>query len=320
MSARRALIAGAGGFVGACLSRRLLDEGHHTELLVRPGSDRWRLHDLRGDLAIHEGDLRDEDAVRAAVDTAAPDWIFHLAAHGAYSWQADARGIFQSNVLGTLTLAQACLGRGFEAFVHAGSSSEYGLKDHAPSEEEAPEPNSDYAVAKVAATLLCRNLAARHGLHMATLRLYSVYGPWEDPRRLLPVLVAHGLRGELPPMVDPDTARDFVHVDDVCDAFLLAARTPVPGSSEIYNVGSGAQTTLRLVVEVARRALGIAAEPRWGSHEPRPWDTGVWVADRSKIVRELGWQPRRDLRSGLEGLAAWLREHPELWERYGVRA
>jgi UDP-glucose 4-epimerase len=320
MSARRALITGAGGFVGACLARRLLDEGHHTELLVRPGSDRWRLRDLRRDLAVHEGDLRDRDAVRAAVDAAAPDWVFHLAAHGAYSWQTDARGIFESNVLGTLTLAQVCTDRGFEAFVHAGSSSEYGCKDHAPSEDEAPEPNSDYAVAKVAATLLCRNLAARHGLHMATLRLYSVYGPWEDPRRLMPVLAAHGLRGELPPLVDPDTARDFVHVDDVGEAFVRAARTPVPGSSAIYNVGSGSQTSMRRVVEVARQALNIPAEPRWGSHEPRPWDTGVWVADRSKIARELGWQPTRDLHSGLEGLAAWLREHPALWERYGVRA
>lgn len=318
MSAKRTLITGGAGFVGACLARRLLDEGHHIELLVRPGSDRWRLHDLGGDLAVHEVDLRDEGTVQTLVDSAAPDWVFHLAAHGAYSWQTDARGIFESNVLGTLTLAQACLSCGFEAFVHAGSSSEYGLKDHAPSEEEAPEPNSDYAVAKVAATLLCRQLAIRHGLHMATLRLYSVYGPWEDPRRLMPVLVAHGLRGELPPLVDPDTARDFVHVEDVNDAFLLAAHKPVPDSSEIYNVGSGVQTSLSRVVEIARQALNILVEPRWGSHEPRPWDTSVWVADTSKITRELDWRPQRDLQSGLVGLAAWLHEHPALWERYGI--
>ncbi len=319
MSGRRALLTGGAGFVGAALVRRLLAEGHRVELLLRPGSDTWRLEDIWGSLAVREADLRDVQAVRGAVKAAAPDWIFHLAAHGAYSWQTDAQGILESNVLGTLHLVQACVEQGFEAFVHAGSSSEYGLKDHPPSEDEAPEPNSDYAVAKVAATLLCRQRATQDGLHLTTLRLYSVYGAWEDPRRLMPVLAAHGLRGELPALVNPETARDFVHVEDVCDAFLLAARTPVPDSSGIYNVGSGTQTTLHSLVEIARRVLGVSAEPQWGSHEPRPWDTGVWVANPAKIARELGWRAQRDLESGLVELANWLREHPALWERYEVR-
>jgi UDP-glucose 4-epimerase len=321
MSARRALLTGAAGFIGAGLTRRLLDEGlldegHHVELLLRPGSDSWRLREIRAELDVHETDLRDGEAVRSAVESAEPDWIFHLAAHGAYSWQTDARGIFESNVLGTLNLAEACVRRGFDAFVHAGSSSEYGYKDHAPSEEEAPEPNSSYAVAKVTATLLCRHLALEHGLHLTTLRLYSVYGPWEDPRRLMPTLVAYGLRGELPRLVGPDTARDFVHVDDVCDALLLAAGKSVSDSSGIYNVGSGTQTSLRRVVELAREVFHISVAPDWGSHEPRPWDAEVWVSDPSKIKRELGWQPQRDLASGLAGLASWLAADPALSERY----
>ena len=154
-------MTGAGGFVGASLARRLLAEGHDVHVLLRGGSDTWRLKDIRGALAVHEADLRNANAVCAAVRASAPDWIFHLAAHGAYSWQTDAQGIFESNALGTLHLLDACVRRGFDAFVHAGSSSEYGLKDHSPSEEEAPEPNSDYAVAKVAATMLCRQRAVR---------------------------------------------------------------------------------------------------------------------------------------------------------------
>lgn len=320
MSGRRALLTGAAGFIGACLTRRLLAEGHTVDVIVRPGGDNWRLEEISDALTVHEADLRDRELVKSAVDAAQPDWIFHLAAHGAYSWQTNARDIIESNALGTLNLADACVGRGFEAFVHAGSSSEYGLKDHAPSEDEATEPNSSYAVAKVTATLLCRHLGVQHGLHFATLRLYSVYGPWEDPRRLMPTLVAHGLRGDLPPLVDPSTARDFVHVEDVCDAFLLAAAMSAVGSSSIYNVGSGTQTSLRELVEVVRRVLGISATPRWGSHEPRPWDASVWVADPSKVERELGWRPRRELPSGLAGFADWLSESPALQERYGVRA
>jgi UDP-glucose 4-epimerase len=318
MSSRRALVTGGAGFVGAALTRRLLAEGHRVELLLRPGSDTWRLDDIRRSFAVQEADLRDRQAVRAAVASAAPDWIFHLAAHGAYSWQTDTRGIFESNALGTLHLVDTCVDQGFEAFVHAGSSSEYGLKDHPPSEEEVPEPNSDYAVAKVTATLLCRQRAVQHGLHLATLRLYSVYGPWEDPRRLMPVLVAHGLRGELPPLVDPDTARDFVHVEDVCDAFLLTASKRVPGSDGVFNVGSGTQTTLRQVVDIARHALNISASPNWGSHAPRSWDTNVWVADAAKIARELGWEAQMNLEDGIRNLAEWMDEHIELAEHYRI--
>jgi nucleoside-diphosphate-sugar epimerase len=318
MSARRALVTGGAGFIGAGLTRRLLADGHRVELLLRPGSDTWRLDGVDGQLAGHEAPQRDPEAVQAAVDAAGAEWVFHLAAHGAYSWQTDTEGIFQSNTLGTLNLLESCIERGFDAFVHAGTSSEYGLKDHAPSEDEAPEPNSSYAVAKVAATLLCRQLADRHGLHLSTLRLYSVYGPWEDPRRLMPTLVEHARRGELPPLVDPETARDFIHLDDVLDAFRLAAERHVPGSSGIYNVGSGRQTNLRELVEIARDVLDVSATPEWGTHAARAWDASVWVSDPSKIARELGWRARRELRDGLREMAGWLAEHPELAARYAA--
>jgi dolichol-phosphate mannosyltransferase len=320
MSARRALLTGAAGFIGACLTRRLLDEGHAVELIVRPGSDRWRLEDLSGSVSVHEADLRDRAAIDAAVDAAAPDWVFHLAAHGAYSWQDDARDILESNALGTLNILQAAVRRGFEAFVNAGSSSEYGFKDHAPAESEAAEPNSAYAVGKTTATLLCSQMAVEHRLRIVTLRLYSVYGPWEDPRRLIPTLVAHGLRGELPPLVDPLTARDFLHVDDACDAFLLAATRSADGTNGIYNLGSGIQTSLRELVATARAVFDIAVEPRWGTHAQRAWDASVWVADPAKIARELGWSPRVTVERGLQDFAEWLRHNAAAHERYGIAA
>ena len=266
----------------------------------------------------HEVDLRDPGAVAAAVAAARPEWIFHLASHGSYSWQTDARAILETNILGTLNLLEASVQQGFDAFVHAGSSSEYGFKDHAPTEGEQLEPNSTYAVAKASATLLCRQFAAAHGLHLATLRLYSVYGPWEHPGRLMPTLLARGLRGVLPPLVDPDTARDFVYVDDVSDAFLAAASGRAPGSDAIYNVGSGVQRTLREIVGLVQRLLDIRDVPRWGSHLPRMWDTSTWVCDRSKVQRELGWSARWDLESGLAEMIMWLQGQPGLWDRYGV--
>jgi UDP-glucose 4-epimerase len=295
-----------------------LADGHTVCALVRPGSDCWRLEEIRGEVEIQAVDLRDAEGVDRCVRAAAPEWVFHLAAHGAYSWQTRARDIFDSTIFGTLNVVEACVRQGFDALIQAGSSSEYGPRDHPPSEEEAPQPDSEYAIAKVTATLLGRHLRARDELNVATLRLYSVYGPREDPRRLLPRLVAFALRGELPPLVDPTTARDFVHLDDVCAAFLAAAQSSLPQSSAIYNVGTGQQTTLRDLVDTAREVLSVSAEPQWGGYPARTWDTNVWVADPSKITAELGWRPAVELRHGVRGLADWLTEHPGLWARYGV--
>src|SRR5262249_43082629 len=150
-------------------------------------------------------------------------------AHGAYTWQTDRERILGVNFFGLRNLLEACRETGVEVLVNAGSSSEYGAKDHAPTEDEAPEPNSDYAVAKAAATMLAGHLGRSGPTRVVALRLYSAYGPWEEPARLVPRLVAFGLRGELPPLVSPELARDFVYVDDVTDAFVLAARSQASG-------------------------------------------------------------------------------------------
>jgi dolichol-phosphate mannosyltransferase len=307
---RRVLVTGGTGFVGANLARRLLGE-HEVHLLVRPGFTAWRLDGIRKDVRLHEVGLEDAEGVSRAVTAIRPEWIFHLAAYGAYSRQTDVRRMARTNVLGTVNLVEACLETGFEAFVNTGSSSEYGVKDHAPAETERLEPNSPYAVTKAAATLFCRLTGQRQGLRVATLRLYSVYGPYEEPDRLLPTLVVRGLGGDLPPLVDPDVARDYVHVDDVCEAYLAAARRPAPEPGPVYNVGTGVQTTLREVVAVARRLLPIAAEPRWGSMPRRPWDTSVWLADSRRIRAELGWEARVPLEEGLRATVEWFRANPE---------
>ena len=309
----RALVTGAAGFVGANLARRLLADGHEVHALLRPGSDRWRLSGV-DDVRVAEADLRDAGAVAAAVTGARPEVVFHLGTRGAYSWQADAREILETNVLGTANVLDACARVGVAAVVNTGSSSEYGFKDHAPAETEPLEPTSVYGVAKAASTLLCTSLAREHALPVTTLRLYSVYGPWEEPGRFVPALAEAALRGTLPALASPRVARDFVWVGDVVDAYLSAATAP--GAGEVYNVGSGRQTTLAEAVDAAGRVLGVSEEPSWGSMSDRAWDTDVWVADVSKIERELGWRPAVAFDEGLERTAAWLQSDPRVRERY----
>ena len=309
-------MTGAGGFVGANLVRRLLADGHRVEAVLGPGTDGWRLDRLQGELSLHEAELRDREVAAHLVFATEPDWVFHLATHGAYSSQTDVARILDTTFTGTVNLLEAALKCGFESFVNSGSSSEYGHKDHAPAESEPLAPNSHYAVAKAAASMYCAFIAESSDAHVVTLRLYSAYGPWEEPSRFIPILLSRGLDGELPPLVSPDVARDFIHVDDVVDVYLLAAQNEDAAQPPIYNVASGVQTTIRDAVEAARRLLGIEAEPQWGSMGDRSWDTDVWVGDSSLIAERLGWRPRYDLDTGLAATVEWLLSDDAIRERY----
>lgn len=317
-TARRALVTGAAGFIGANLTRRLVADGHDVHCLVRPGSDGWRLAAIAGEAEVSEIDLNDSRSLLEYLAESQPQWVFHLAAHGAYSWQTDVSRIVATNLGATVTLGEACAkSDACEALVNAGSSSEYGYVRHPPAETEVPQPNSHYAVGKVAATLYLRFLAQRTGFRTTTLRLYSVYGPWEEPNRLIPKLAVEGLMGRLPRLADPNTARDFVYVDDVCEAFVRAARSGGNKPGEVFNVGSGTQVTLREAVDIAIEQLPIERDPEFGTMEPRDWDTNVWVADPGLIKQQLGWQAGTSFAAGFSRFTRWLQSEAPA-ERYGL--
>jgi len=309
---KRVLMTGGTGFVGANLARRLLHDGHELHLLIRPAHTAWRIEPIRRDVHLHTVDLTDAQGVARMVGAVRPDWVFHLAAHGAYPVQTNIEEMIRTNVQGTVNLVEACVATGFEAFVNTGSSSEYGWKDHAPAETEPLEPNSHYAITKASGTLFCRFTGRAHRVRLTTLRLYSVYGPWEEPTRLMPTLIRRGRRGELPRLVDPGVARDYVYVDDVVEAYLLAATRDGQEPGSVFNVGTGVQTSLRDAVTIARRVLGIAAEPAWGSMPNRSWDTTVWVADSRAIRTALGWAPRHDFETGFRRMVSWFADRLDI--------
>jgi nucleoside-diphosphate-sugar epimerase len=310
------IITGATGFVGANLARRLLREGHEVHLLLRPDYSAWRIEDLRRDVQIHEVDLADSEGLSRVVSTIRPKKIFHLAAHGAYSLQTDLQCMVQTNIVGTMNLVLACLKVGFESLVNTGTSSEYGFKSHAASENELLEPNSDYAVTKASATLFCRYMARKHNINLSTLRLYSVYGPYEEPTRLVPALLVQGQKGKLPQLANPMAAHDFVYVEDACEAYVLASQKSSHRFGAVYNVGTGKQTTLRQVVEIARRVMDISAQPEWDSMPGRLWDTENWCADPGKIQAELGWFPQHTFEQGFSQTVNWFENNPAMAELY----
>ena len=197
--------------------------------------------------------------------------------------------------------------RSISAFVHAGSSSEYGTNSAAPPETARCEPNSHYAVSKVATAEYLRYLGKERRFPCINLRLYSVYGPLEDGSRLIPNLLHKALGGTLPPFVNPNTSRDFVHVDDVCAAFIYAAAKMNPELyGESLNIGSGKCTTIGELATITQNLFGVSEQPQFGAMEARSWDLADWFSDPSKARDMLGWQARIPLEEGLKATATWV--------------
>ncbi|HLW64534.1 MAG TPA: SDR family NAD(P)-dependent oxidoreductase [Gemmataceae bacterium] len=311
------LVTGASGFIGANVVRQLLAEGHRVHVILRSGTLPWRLADVGArQLTVHPADLNDSATVRRAFRAAQPKVVLHLATHGAYESQAEGRAILQTNIVGSYNLLQICAENEVRLFVNAGSSSEYGFQPEPMHEEMKLTPNSFYAVAKAAQTHLCALFAQRTAMAVACFRLFSVYGPWEEPTRLIPTMVRRARAGLPLEMVDPGIARDFVYVQDVVAALVDFPRL-MDLRGEIINLGTGVETTLAEVVATVKELLDSSSEVRWAAMAPRHWDSRHWVADPTRAVQRLGWVPRCTFRQGLARMARWMQT---TGDQYGTEA
>jgi len=306
------LVTGATGFVGSCLTRRLVEMEYDVHVFIRSGSNKWRIEDLLGRVTRHEVDLRDADVVQKAVTQIGPAIICHLATYGGFASQKEPSVIMESNLMGTANLLEACEKTGFTCFINTGSSSEYGLKSRPMSESDILDPVGDYGVSKAAATLLCRARAFEKGLPVVTLRLFSPYGPWDDPQRLIPYVIKSFLRGKAPELSTPKSVRDFIYIDDVLDVFFKVMKASVSGG-EIFNVGTGVQHSVGEVVSMVGGIIENGIEPVWGRVTSPRAEPDSWVANIRKAGIKLGWFPSTSLRAGLNKTVEWFRKNLELY-------
>jgi nucleoside-diphosphate-sugar epimerase len=197
-----------------------VEDGQEVHVLLKPSTSAWRLENLRDRLHVHSADITVAEDVDRIINQVKPTVIYHLATHGAYHYQNDAEAILQINVMGLWNLVRACNRVGYDLFVNTGSSSEYGNKEYAMRETDLPDPKSFYAVAKTAQSLLCQHVGRTQPSNIVTLRLFSVFGAYEEPKRLIPNLMMAALNDAPIEMVSPQTVRDFIHIDDVVDIYL----------------------------------------------------------------------------------------------------
>lgn len=307
---KRYLVTGANGFVGANLIRTLHGWGEEVHGIVRCEVG-WRLRDLQSHKgpSFHVCDLREEFVVLDLIDRIRPDVVFHCAAFGAYPFrdgkpfQNDSHVMVGTNVLGTLHILNACAESGVDTVVYTGSSSEYGLSDVAMNEFQPMKPQELYGVTKACGTMLCQLYSRVHGLRTVILRLFSVYGPWEEPSRLVPTLMRAAMEKVPARLFQKEAVRDFVYVEDVLGACMKAAEgRGDPGA--VYNVGSGQESSVGSVARLVSRVAG-GKEPIWvGAYRVEPRH---WMADTTQARSGLGWTATTSLQEGLTKTYEWWR-------------
>lgn len=299
------LVTGASGFIGANLFRLIADQRSDVFAIEQSGRS-WRLADVRPEYVI-QVDLTDQSAAKNLVDTIAPKTVFDCVAYGAYSFEQQVDRTYETNFSSVVNLVQLLADLPVAAFIHAGSSSEYGTNSAAPPENATVEPNSHYAVSKVAISNYLAYMGSARNFPCVNLRLYSVYGPLEDTSRLIPNVVRSAASGTLPKFVAAETSRDFVYVRDVCEAFIFAAAKMNPGLyGRSLNIGSGKKTTIGDLAATVKRLFDIAEEPQFGTMGGRAWDLPDWYSDPRLAKELLGWESSTTLEEGLTNTATWV--------------
>lgn len=301
-------IFGASGFIGANLLDSILKIRKDCYAISHNPRSAWRLRllEIPNENILH-CDINYKKSIENIFEEQKPKTIFNLSAYGAYSKQNNTALIYETNIIGTVNILEAC--KDIKAYIHAGSSSEYGLNSANPKEDSALIPNSHYSVSKITTGYLLSYYARTFNLPCLNLRLYSIYGPWEEPDRLMPKMIESALLQKYPPLVDPTTTRDFVYIDDCVEAFVDAANNVnAENSGESINIGSGQKTTLEQLANSCKKIFGIGTDPVWGSMKNRSWDTAEWYGNNEKAGKLINWQPKTSLEAGLKKFADWQKE------------
>ncbi len=296
--ARRVLLTGASGFVGSraliALARR---EYEVHAVSSRPNKD-------SPDVVWHVADLLQADTADALLDDVRPDSLVHLA------WYAE-HGRFWTSienvrwVEATLRLLRSFAKRGGKRAVLAGTCAEYewSVDGGVCSESDTPlRPKTLYGVSKNAVHAVAQALADEAGFELAWGRIFFLYGPGEPATRLVPSVVQALLEGTPAAVSEGSQILDFLHVDDVAEAFAALLDGDVQGS---VNIGSGEGVAVREVIELVGAAAGRPDLIRFGAVETRPGEPASLVADVRRLRYEVGFRPRITLEDGIADTVAW---------------
>ncbi len=317
------LVTGGAGYIGSIVTRQLIGAGH--EVVVLDNLERGHRAAVAPEARLVVVDLVDAAAVSAAVGDGF-DAVLHFAALALVGESVShPERYYRTNVGGTLNLLQAMADAGVPRLVFSSTCAVYGQPDEVPISEAAPpRPQNAYGASKLAVDHMIGDFCVARGLGAVSLRYFNVAGAsaglGEDhhPETHLIPNILRAAQGIAPvvqifgtdyPTPDGTAIRDYIHIDDLSRAHLLALEGQQPGEHLIFNLGNGSGFSVREVVAAAETITGAEIPTREAAR--RPGDPPMLVAASERIRSELGWAPERP---GLEQIVgdawAFMRAHP----------
>jgi UDP-glucose 4-epimerase len=299
------LVTGGAGYFGSIVSRQLLAAGH--DVVVLDNLERGHRAAVPAQARLVVADLRDSQAVQDACAEGF-DGVLHFAAFALVSESvAHPERYYRNNVVGSLNLLEAMRAAGIGRLVFSSTCAVYGQPDEIPISESAPpRPANAYGASKLAVDGMIGDFALAHGLGAVSLRYFNVAGATggagedHDPETHLIPNILRTAQGRNPyvevfgtdyPTPDGTAIRDYIHIEDLAAAHLLALEATDPGRHEIFNLGNGNGFSVREVIAATETVTGISIATREAPR--RPGDPPMLVAASAKIRDELGWEPRK---------------------------
>jgi UDP-glucose 4-epimerase len=318
----RLLVTGGAGYIGSIVARQLLERG--DEVTVLDSLDRGHRAAIPEGAEFVEADLKDAEATRRALRDGF-DGVLHFAALALVGESVEApERYYHGNVVASLNLLDAMREAGVRRLVFSSTCATYGEPEKVPiDEDEPPAPVNAYGNSKLAVDRMITDEARAHGLGAVSLRYFNVAGAsgplgedHEPETHLIPLILraaagradSVSILGTDYPTEDGTAIRDYIHVEDLGRAHLLALEKTVPGRHDIYNLGSGTGYSVRQVIETARAVTGSDFTVLEAAR--RPGDPPRLIAATAKARDGLGWVPERSLEDMVRDAWAWHQAHP----------
>lgn len=297
---KRAFVTGASGFIGAAVVRELLSRRIAVAVLRRRPEIGQRLIPMQDQVtflsASDDSGLPDADTLREW----RPDTVFHLGWAGVGSAQRNDAAIQLENVQAAAKLAETCVAARVQQLIGAGSQAEYGPKQTEILETDCPAPTTLYGAAKLSACVLTQRICELNGVSHAWLRIFSTYGPGDNPDWMIPSLIRQLRAGQRPQLTAAEQLWDYLHVNDAAAAFVAVGESRATG---IFNLASGEAVPLRTVIELIRNAVNPKAELGFGEIPYRPDQVMRLQGNITRLTTATRWHPQIPLDHGLQQLA-----------------
>lgn len=312
---KKVLITGAGGFIGSHLAEALVRRGDRVRAFIRyssTGSWGWleaAAPEVRRELDVVRGDLKDADAVNKAVR--GTDLVYHLGALIAipYSY-VHPNDFVQTNIVGTAHVLQACVDASAR-LVHTSTSEVYGTALHVPIDESHPlQAQSPYSASKIGADKLAESFHLSFKLPVTTVRPFNTYGPRQSARAVIPTIISQAIAGDRVKLGSLDPVRDLTYVDDTVRGFLLAGdRESAVGQT--LNLGTGQAVSIGDLAKKIIALVGRAVTIETDVQRVRPEGSEVMrlLSDPSRAKQALGWAANVNLDDGLRRTIDWMKQN-----------